>query len=145
MMYLLLNVTANGELEQFKHFVYNYETEENDIVGKGYSAFIASDLDLEYAGTVATASFNGWDVCDGVKFADTDTMKGISKIEASDGYYISQATISAITQNVAGWLTENKYASVMDAINPGEQSDFNQDNYNTLYAMFNNANTWTQA
>ena len=142
---LFMNVNSDGTLGQFKHYVYNPETEDNDIAPTGYSAFLLSDMDMKYAGTVAVASNNGWYENKGLKFADTATMAGISKIEASDGYYISQATISTITQNVAGWLSTNSYASVWDAIKPKGQSDFDSANYDTLYAMFNNTNTWTKA
>ncbi len=144
---LLLNVKADGTLEEFKHYGdYNLETEEYDITGTGYSAFICGDMDLKYAGTVSTASCNGWDICDGVRFANTETVNNLSKIEAADGYYISSTTLSSIMEQAATWLTAEgrEYASVWDAIKPNGQNDFNSDNYNALYAIFNNENTWTQ-
>ena len=143
---ILLNVNADGTLGKFKHYVYNSETEENDIVDTDYCGFIASDMDFSYAGNVSNASNNGWDVCDSVRFANTSTVQNISKIEASDGYYISQATLNTITENVASWLTSDgrNYASVWEAIKPDGQNDFNTNNYNELYAIFNNENNWTQ-
>ncbi|MCR4880469.1 MAG: hypothetical protein K6A44_00750 [bacterium] len=139
---LILNVKADGTLAQFKHFVYNPDTEENELVPTGYSAFLAGGADMQYAGSVANASYNGWMDCNGVKFVDGATMNAVSKIEASDGYFISQNTIAEVTSDVATWLTQNNYASVMDAINP--DNSFSQENFNALNAIFNNENIWTQ-
>ena len=141
---LFLNVKADGTLEEFKYHEYNPEIEDYTI-GTGYSAFLCGDMDLKDAGTVSTASYNGWYYCNGVRFANTDTLNNLSKIEASDGYYISQETLSTLKSTAAAWLssTENgktAYASVVDALNDNDNATAN---YNALYAIFNNENTWT--
>lgn len=143
---LLLNVKSDGSLAEFTH----KESGENDElvdIGNGFSAFITTDYGLTAMGSVANASYNGWnydDYCKAVRLADTDTVNNLSKIEASDGYYISSETLSTVIAQAASWLTSDgrEYGSVMDAIRPN--GNFDEDNYNALYAIFNNENTWTQ-
>lgn len=98
-------------------------------------------------GSIANASYNGWNYDDyykAVRLVDTNTVNSLSKIEAYDGYYISQTTLSTAIEQAATWLTtgSRNYGSVMEAIRPA--GTFNQDNYNAIYAIFNNENTWTE-
>ena len=77
---------------------------------------------------------------DGLRINGMATM---AKIEAGDGYYISDTTIRSIIAKAATWLTSEGYGSVVAALND-DNSTIASNNYNALYGIFNNENTWTQ-
>ena len=70
-------------------------------------------------------------------------MDTVARIEAGDGYYISDTTIRSVVTEAKNRLKADgrNYGSVVEALNDGENAT---GNYNALYGIFNNENTWMQ-
>jgi hypothetical protein len=132
---IMLNVTKDGALAKFQHYDSgSYINCEYDsvITNKGGTAW--NEYNAYGYGTSALQ--------DGLRINGMATM---AKIEAGDGYYISHDTMESIISAAAAWLTDEgrNYGSVVDALNDNN-STIATNNYNALYGIFNNENTWTQ-
>lgn len=133
-----LEKDENGEFVQDEHGNYtynfaNFTTEENNgnssPIGNGDMGFCVVLLDDTHYNN--DHPFYGISVGDrpGLKF-DEATLEHFTKIQASDGKYITKTQIEAMAQNTANWLAEHGYSSVQDASNINDTMEWSHQREN---------------
>jgi len=102
----MMNVKADGTVGNFMF--------DNEVDG-GYNACILGKGDINNAGS-QDASYIWAQNLNEKGYIRISSINNISKIEDSNGYYIDTATINTVKENVAGWLSEQGYADVQEAL-----------------------------
>ena len=130
---IMLNVTADGVLAKFQH------CSEDTLIDCEYDSVITNRNDTKWNRYNAYGYENS-DHIDGLR---VNGMGTVARIEAGDGYYISDTTIQSVITEAKNWLKADgrDYGSVVEALNDNTNA---ANNYNALYGIFNNENTWTQ-
>ena len=130
---IMLNVTADGNLAKFQHY------SDGIFIDCEYDSVITNQGDTKWNQYNAYGYGNS-DPIDGLR---VNGMETVARIEAGDGYYISDTTIRSAITDAKNWLKADgrNYGSVVEALN---DNTYAANNYNALYGIFNNENTWTQ-
>ena len=130
---IMLNVTEDGVLAKFQH------CSEDTLIDCEYDSVITNRDDTKWNKYNAYGYGNSA-LKDGLRVNGMDT---VARIEAGDGYYISEATIRSAITDAKNWLKADgrNYGSVVEALNDNTNAE---NNYDALYGIFNNENTWTQ-